>query len=81
VSNLTPFSLPPQLDAVLAQRGYGVIDQTLVMHLDIQQAPIQGTPQKGDITLIPHYTWPKTVLAHGSTLRTGRGSRLGLDRR
>jgi hypothetical protein len=52
-----------------------------VMHLDIQQAPIQGTPQKGDITLIPHYTWPKTVLAHGSTLRTGRGSRLGLDRR
>jgi hypothetical protein len=43
VFRLTPFVLPPQLDEVLAQRSYGVIDQTLVMHLDIQQARIQGT--------------------------------------
>jgi N-acetylglutamate synthase len=45
VFRLTPFASPPQLDEVLAQRGYGVIDQTLVMHLDIQQARIQGTPR------------------------------------
>jgi len=45
VFRLTPFASPPHLDEVLAQRGYGVIDQTLVMHLDIQQARIQGTPR------------------------------------
>ena len=42
---LTPFASPLDLDTVLAQRGYGAIDETLVMHLDIQQAHIQSTPR------------------------------------
>ena len=45
VFRLTPFASPAQLDQVLAQRGYRVIDPTLVMHLDLQHASIQNTPQ------------------------------------
>jgi len=45
VFRLTPCASPPQLDQVLAQRGYRVIDPTLVMHLDLQPAPVQDTPQ------------------------------------
>jgi GNAT superfamily N-acetyltransferase len=45
VFRLTPFASPLQLDEVLAQRGYGVIDQTLVMHLDLQHAHVQDTPR------------------------------------
>jgi N-acetylglutamate synthase len=45
VFRLTPFASPPQLDQVLAQRGYHVIDPTLVMHLDLQYTPVQNTPQ------------------------------------
>jgi hypothetical protein len=35
VFRLTPFASPAQLDQVLAQRGYHVIDPTLVMHLEL----------------------------------------------
>jgi len=45
VFRLTPFASPARLDQVLAQRGYRVIDPTLVMHLALQHAPAQNTPQ------------------------------------
>src|SRR5258705_8336599 len=45
VFRLTPFVSPAHLDQVLAQRGYHVIDPTLVMHLDLQHAHIQNTPR------------------------------------
>ena len=44
VFRLTPFSSPPELDPFLEQRGYQVLDQTLVMALDLERLDIQLKP-------------------------------------
>lgn len=44
VFRLLPFASPQELDRVLAQRGYRVIDQTYVMHCDTQALGRLATP-------------------------------------
>ena len=47
VFKLTPFCSPPNLDQFLEQRGYRVLDQTLVMVLDLEGIDIQTGPESG----------------------------------
>ena len=44
VFKLTPFCSPPNLDQFLEQRGYRVLDQTLVMVLDLERLDIHSKP-------------------------------------
>jgi len=47
VFKLTPFCSPPNLDQFLEQRGYQVLDQTLVMVLDLEGIDIHTDPERG----------------------------------
>jgi len=45
IFRLTPFSCPPELDQVLEQRGYHVVDHTFVMQRDLQHGPPSALPR------------------------------------
>jgi ribosomal protein S18 acetylase RimI-like enzyme len=45
IFRLTPFSRPPRLDQILADRGYRKIDPTYVLDLDLAGCDLSATPR------------------------------------
>jgi GNAT superfamily N-acetyltransferase len=56
VFRITPFSTPPGLDQALAEREYGLIDPTIVMHLDLSGPP-HNEPTQGELRCVSIDRW------------------------